>query len=168
MRAALLLLLLVRAAAGQACYVSPEAAARSVVGTGHTEPEGDFRAAGVQVDAVMKRVWIRVARCSNASAPAVLVPVSVPLAAPEATAPVHDLPTAKPTPKPLLHPGDPVQAVYETSTTHMILEATANSTAGVGDRITLTLNRRPGQPPDEPEHRIIGTVRADRTVEVQP
>lgn len=168
MRAALLMLLTPQIAAGQACYSTPEAAARSVIGAMHEDATGRFRPAGVQVDVVMKRVWIRVVQCSDGSAPPVLVPVSVPLVTSEEAVPRHDVSTSRPPSHPILHPGDSVQAIFSTATTHMTLEASVNAAAGIGDTVSLTLKRRPGQPLHEPEHRIRGIVRADGTVEVQP
>lgn len=168
MRFALALCFIAANAYGQGCAATPEDAARAAIGAAASGPASGYRVADVQVDPVMKRVWMRVVRCEDASAPAVLVPVSAPLHG--SASPVLPVVLSAPVAAPptVIRAGDAVQAILATSALHMTLNATANQAGGVGDVISLTLKRRPGQPADEPDHRIRGTVRADKTVEVQP
>jgi hypothetical protein len=187
----------------QGCAATPEAAAQSALGAVRVSSGAGagFRVQDVQIDPVLHRIWVRVRRCDNASAPAVLVPlqapVNNPVAAPQLVAqqvspvlvaglqtlssapttlsampavsltPTATLAPAAP-PVMVVHPGDSVHLVFASSAIHMELEATANQQGAVGDTIQVTLKRRPSQAPDEPEHRMRGTVRADHSIEVQP
>ena len=168
MRLAIALCLMAGQAFGQGCAASPEAAARAAIGSAGTSSTTGYRVDEVQVDTVLKRVWMRVIRCDDASAPAVLVPVAAPLGSSAAQLPqVASLQAVKASPM-VIRGGDPVQAILTTSAVHMTLDATSDQAGAVGDVILLTLKPRTGQPVDEPAHRIRGIVRADKTVEVQP
>ena len=173
----------------QACSATPEAAAKSALGgsVAYVAGGAGFRLQDLQLDPVLRRAWARVRRCDDAAAPALLVPVPAPsqqtasmsvaglhLATTTTLTVVASPPIALNTSPPktppvmLLHSGDTVRVVFDSSAVHMALEATANQQGGVGDTIQLTLKHRTAQAVDEPEHRIHGIVRADKTVEVQP
>ena len=166
MRLALALCFLTTSALAQVCAATPEAAARATIGTPAAASTGPYRVADLQVDPVLKRAWLRIVRCDDATAPAVLVPIAALLHG-NADAPASPAHIASSTPR-IIHAGDAVHAVLVTASLNMTLDATADQPGAVGDVISLTLRRRAGQPADEPEHRIRGTVRADKTVEVQP
>ena len=164
----------------QACEATPEAAAQSVVGTplprtGMPAAAG-FRVQDMQIDPVLHRVWFRVARCDDARAPLVLVPLRASLAG--ASQPAL-LPLSIETPKKLgdppalafvapaprvlaVHSGDTVTVVFHSADVHMELDGTADQQASIGDGIAVTLRRRG----DEPAHRMHGVLRADHRVEV--
>ena len=179
----------------QGCAATPEAAAQTALGGGVVRVSSSggagFRVQDVQLDPVLRRVWVRVRRCDKASAPAVLVPLLAPVnspmqtvalqvAAPVSAAGLQVLPSAATNSSAeavvslaaprimLVHAGDAVRVVFTSSAVHMELEATANQQGAVGDTVQVTLKRRANQPPDEPEHRMRGTVRADKSIEVQP
>ena len=194
----LLLLLFTIVAApllAQGCAATPEAAAQAALGgvviRVSSSAGAGFHVQDVQVDPVLRRVWVRVRRCDNASAPAVLVPLLAPVNSPMQTVALQvaeqvnaagwqalssaatksSADTVVPLAAPrimLVHPGDTVRVVLASSAVHMELEATANQQGAIGDTVQVTLKRRTNQPPDEPEHRMLGTVRADKSIEVQP
>jgi len=72
------------------------------------------------------------------------------------------------TQQPVVHAGDPVRAVFVSTTTHMELQARALQSGREGQVIPLIVKRTVNTGADEPEQRIRGTVRADGMVEVIP
>jgi hypothetical protein len=162
----------------QACAPTPEAAAIGIVGGTSTAQAttgvSGYRVQDVQTDAAMHRVWVRVSRCGDASAPLILVPLRATLAG-GAQSPQSALLTssaASPNTAVLLpeaqamaiHWGDAVKAVFASSNVQMELDATANGQAAIGGIVEITLARRG----DEPAHRMHGVLRAPGRVEVQP
>jgi hypothetical protein len=83
----------------QGCAATPEAAAQSALGVVRVSSSAGagFRVQDVQVDPVLHRVWVRVRRCDNASAPAVLVPLQAPVNSPVAAPQLGNAPQASPT-----------------------------------------------------------------------
>lgn len=178
----------------QGCAATPEVAAQSafreaVPGVSSNTGAG-YRVQDVQVDSVLRRAWVRVRRCDDAAAPAILVPLLAPVDGPLLmgsslpSAPQHlvaslqmstsapavlsartsaVLPTVV-----MVRAGEAVRAVFNSHAIHMDLEATANQAGAEGDTIQLTLKRRTNQTPDGPEQKMRGIVRADKSVEVQP
>ncbi len=149
------------------CAATPEAAAKSAIGTRTEESPagGGYRVDEVQVDTVLHRAWVRVVRCGDSSVPAVLVPIS---------APMHRVglasaagPALLPPPV-VIHFGDVVRAIYNSASVRMEMDAVAMQQGSVGETIALTLKRRDDKSADEPEQRIHGIVRADKIVEVTP
>jgi hypothetical protein len=159
------------------CVPTPEMAVRIALGEKAISGAGDtgYRAEDVEVDPVLRRAWVRVRRCDMPDAPAVLVPISVPLrmanavASGSQSANVAADPRMVEVPQPILiQPGHSVRAVFISSVMHMEVEARAMQAGSAGQTISLLLKRNPGTSADEPEHRIRGTVRADGSVEVTP
>lgn len=164
----------------QECFATPEAAAIGIVGPPVTTRSIDsgFRVQDVQADTVMHRVWVRVSRCGDASAPMILVPVRANLAggaqSPQPAPFTPSAASANPSIVPpaanivaapiAVHAGDPVKAVFASSNVHMELDATADGQAAMGGNVEITLARRG----DEPAHRMHGVLRAQGRVEVQP
>ena len=157
------------------CAATPEAAVHNAVGTGQqagaNTGTGGYRVQDVHVDAVMRRVWVRVARCDDPSQPPVLVPLNiaraqnapVPSLAPQQQATATSTAAPAPMQTVAIHAGDAVKVVFASATVQMELEGTADTQAALGDMMNVTLKRRG----DEPPHRIHGVLRADHRVEVQ-
>ncbi|AFL88140.1 hypothetical protein Terro_1848 [Terriglobus roseus DSM 18391] len=153
------------------CASTPEAAVESAMGRGlpiaPAEGEG-FRVQDVQVDAVLHRTWARVRRCDR-DAPLIFMPLK---AAFKAVLPPGKSEYVAGVVMPVLsevvvHAGDVVRVVSASDSVRMVLEATANQQGAVGDMVVVTLKRRMNQAADEPDHRMRGTVLADKSVEVK-
>ena len=180
MRAFRLFLLLFAAAScrAQGCAATPEQAASSIIGSPfvQTADAHGYRVQDVQADPVLHRIWVRVSRCGDASAPLILVPVRANLAGgaqPQQPAPLtSSAVSADPSPAlpvhvvaPMaVHAGDAVKAVFASSSVHMELDATSGGSAAIGSTVEILLARRG----DEPPHRMRGVLRAPGRVEVQP
>jgi hypothetical protein len=163
---ALLLLVVPSSMRAATCAPTPEDAALSALRSLDASPsvgEG-YRMQDIQVDVLTHRLWVRVRRCGNASAPAVLVPMNANL----------DVRWPEPLPKTdvlnagqhalSLRVGDAVRVILRTDSVRMEMEGKALQGAAIGDRVEVVLRHSS----DEPEHRIFGTLRASGIVEVQP
>ncbi len=161
-----------------ACSATPQAAVMAMVAGGR---DGDgasgYRVQDLHVDMVSRRVWVRVQRCGDASAPAVMLPLMAsvdgelvaPAVAKAAVVPVAASVAAPAAAKEMLiRMGQTVTVLYASGAVHMELEGTAEQAGGAGDAVTVLLKRREGQAADEASHRIRGTVRAQGLVEVLP
>jgi hypothetical protein len=140
----------------QACSATPEAATQLAIGTDAADAVPGagigFRAQGVQVDPVLHRVWMLVRRCEDAAAPALLVPVQQSKQILVAGLRLHTalsstsssslLSEARPVTGAVVHPGDTVHVVFDSSNVHLTLEATADQQGSAGDTIQFTLKRR--------------------------
>jgi len=159
------------------CAPTPELAARAALGESTNNGVGNagYRLEDVEVDLVLRRAWVRVRRCGMPNAPAVLVPISVPLrmnssvvSNSETKSVATDSRMVEAPHAILIQPGQSVHAVFISSVMRMEVEARAMEAGSAGKTISLLLKRNPGTSADEPEHRIRGTVRADGSVEVTP
>jgi len=159
------------------CAPTPELAARAALGESTNSSAGNagYRLEDLEVDLVLRRAWVRVRRCDMPNAPAVLVPISVPLRMTNSVVSNSETKSVATdsrmveAPHPILiQPGQSVHAVFISSVMHMEVEARAMEAGSAGKTISLVLKRNPGTSADEPEHRIRGTVRADGSVEVTP
>ncbi len=166
----------------EGCAPTPEAAARGALGAVYAggPGEGDrvpgYRVQDVQVDVVMRRVWVRVRRCGRADSPLVMVPLQAPLqtAALPGTEPLsalapsaHAIAAAASVRVAAVHAGDTVRVVSVSPAVRMEMEGTVRQQAAIGDTVEVTLKRRSNAALDEPEYRMRGVLRADDTVEVQ-
>jgi hypothetical protein len=177
MRMLTVLLLAATPVHAQDCAATPELAVTAITGTNTAQPilrNSGYRVQDVQADAAMHRVWVRVSRCGDASAPLILVPLRAILAG-GAQPPQTALPTSSAASSNAVvlqaesqtlavHWGDAVKAVFASSNVQMELDATANGQAAIGGMLEITLARRG----DEPAHRMHGVLRAPGRVEVQP
>lgn len=159
------------------CAATPVMAAKAAFGEPVSGGEGNtgYRLENVEVDLVLQRVWVRVRRCDMPKAPAVLVPISAPLRIAASVADsassrdgVSERRVTEVSHPILIQAGQSVHAFFISSVMHMEVEAQAMQAGSVGQTISLLLERSPGAPADEPEHRIRGMVRADGSVEVTP
>ncbi len=181
----LLLIALAAPLMAETCAATPEAAARAALGGSSLAAVSavGYRVEDVQVDSVLRRVWVRVVHCDDALAPAILIPFVVPLhmvanttdsVVPATTvrlasssSVMHAAANVIPAAPIVIHFGDAVRAVFASTAVHMELDAVADQQGRVGETIALTV-KRSDRSLDEPEHRIHGIVRADKTVEVTP
>ena len=175
---ALLLFTAVRCYA-QECAATPEAAAASIIApaVAYAVDAGGYRVQDVQADPMTHRLWVRVSRCDDLSAPLILVPVRANLAGgapPLQPAPLTSSAASSATsmgntqvhvPAPMaVHGGDAVKAVFTSSNVRMEMDAIATGQAAMGGVVEIMLARRG----DEPAHRMRGVLRAPGRVEVQP
>lgn len=167
----------------QTCLPTPEEAAQSALAS--AAPAGGratgFRVQDLQLDPVMRQVWVRVVRCESPGAPLILVPFHASLASvpvtnrgksdallPAVTG-IIVVGNASPLvplvpPRTLaVHAGDPVLVTFASAVVNMELQGTADQAAALGDTVAVSLRRRG----DEPLHRMRGILRADHRVEVQ-
>ena len=160
----------------QQCQPTPELAARAAVGeqrpAAPVTAKIGFQAQNLLYDPVLRRAWVRVARC-GADGPSLLVPVALDPAiaaggrAQEAPALVtRDVQTPVKRAD-AVFAGQPVRLRMRTGVLEMQMEGTALGSGAVGDSIeaSVHLDLQSGA---TPEHRLRARVTGQGEAEVQP
>ena len=152
------------------CAASPEAAARTLVGEplqeAVTPSASGYRAQGLLIDPVLKKVWIRVSACAGAGTPSLLVPIASGAAeiAPTTPAKIPVSRTPAPSQRDLaVRTGEGVEIAMQTRSLRMTLHGTAQANASVGDAVDIALATLDGDghAPHSLRARVVGRGMAE-------